>query len=287
MGKILTKENLIRFGILNAGTLIITIGVYFFKFPNDFSTGGVTGVSVVLTHYFPSLSASNFVTILNVALLILGFLVFGRGFGFMTAYSSLEMSFVLELLERFVPMDAPFTAEPLMELLFAVGLPAVGSAMLFEIDASNGGTDIVAMILKKYTSMDIGKALMASDLVITLMAGVAYGMEAGLFSLLGLIIKSTLLDFVMESFHMCKYFTIVTKNPDIICDYIIKTLNRSATRLEGQGAFTHEDETVVLTVMTRMQAIHLRRFIRQNDPKTFMMITNTSEIIGKGFRGSN
>ena len=149
MGKILTKENLIRFGILNAGTLIITIGVYFFKFPNDFSTGGVTGVSVVLTHYFPSLSASNFVTILNVALLILGFLVFGRGFGFMTAYSSLEMSFVLELLERFVPMDAPFTAEPLMELLFAVGLPAVGSAMLFEIDASNGGTDIVAMILKK------------------------------------------------------------------------------------------------------------------------------------------
>lgn len=287
MGKILTKENLIRFGILNAGTLIITIGVYFFKFPNDFSTGGVTGVSVVLTHYFPSLSASNFVTILNVALLILGFLVFGRGFGFMTAYSSLEMSFVLELLERFVPMDAPFTAEPLMELLFAVGLPAVGSAMLFEIDASNGGTDIVAMILKKYTSMDIGKALMASDLVITLMAGVAYGMEAGLFSLLGLIIKSTLLDFVMESFHMCKYFTIVTKNPDVICDYIIKTLNRSATRLEGQGAFTHEDETVVLTVMTRMQAIHLRRFIRQNDPKTFMMITNTSEIIGKGFRGSN
>ena len=205
----------------------------------------------------------------------------------MTAYSSVEMSLALELLERFCPMSAPFTDQPLMELIFAVGLPAVGSALLFNIDASNGGTDIVALILKKYTSLDIGKALMASDLIITLMAGVAYGMEAGMFSFLGLIIKSTLLDSVMESFHMCKYFTIVTKNPDLICDFIINTLGRSATRLEGQGAFTREDETVVLTVMTRMQAIHLRQFIRRNDPKTFMMITNTSEIIGKGFRGIN
>ena len=287
MGKLLTKDNLVKFAVLNGGTLLITIGVYFFKFPNDFSTGGVTGISVVLTHYFPSLSASNFVTILNLALLVLGFIVFGRGFGFMTAYSSVEMSLALELLERFCPMSAPFTDQPLMELIFAVGLPAVGSALLFNIDASNGGTDIVAMILKKYTSLDIGKALMASDLIITLMAGVAYGMEAGMFSFLGLIIKSTLLDSVMESFHMCKYFTIVTKNPDLICDFIINTLGRSATRLEGQGAFTREDETVVLTVMTRMQAIHLRQFIRRNDPKTFMMITNTSEIIGKGFHGMN
>ena len=287
MGKLLTKDNLVKFAVLNGGTLLITIGVYFFKFPNDFSTGGVTGISVVLTHYFPSLSASNFVTILNLALLVLGFIVFGRGFGFMTAYSSVEMSLALELLERFCPMSAPFTDQPLMELIFAVGLPAVGSALLFNIDASSGGTDIVAMILKKYTSLDIGKALMASDLIITLMAGVAYGMEAGMFSFLGLIIKSTLLDSVMESFHMCKYFTIVTKNPDLICDFIINTLGRSATRLEGQGAFTREDETVVLTVMTRMQAIHLRQFIRRNDPKTFMMITNTSEIIGKGFRGIN
>ena len=287
MGKLLTKDNLVKFAVLNGGTLLITIGVYFFKFPNDFSTGGVTGISVVLTHYFPSLSASNFVTILNLALLVLGFIVFGRGFGFMTAYSSVEMSLALELLERFCPMSAPFTDQPLMELIFAVGLPAVGSALLFNIDASNGGTDIVAMILKKYTSLDIGKALMASDLIITLMAGVAYGMEAGMFSFLGLIIKSTLLDSVMESFHMCKYFTIVTKNPDLICDFIINTLGRSATRLEGQGAFTREDETVVLTVMTRMQAIHLRQVIRRNDPKTFMMITNTSEIIGKCFRGIN
>lgn len=287
MKKYLTKENLKEFLLLNAGTLLITLGVYFFKFPNNFSTGGVTGISIVLTKYFPSLSASSFVSILNIILLVIGFMVFGRGFGFKTAYSSLFMSAVLEFLQRFYPMSAPFTDQPLMELLFAVGLPAVGSAILFNIDASNGGTDIVAMIMKKYTSLDIGKSLMLSDLVITLLAGVAYGMRAGMFSMLGLIIKTTLLDSVMESFNMCKYFTIVTKNPDLICNFIIKELNRSATCVKGQGAFAHEAETIVLAVMTRGQAIYLRRFIRLNDPKTFMMITNTSEIIGKGFRGTN
>ena len=287
MKKYLTKENLKEFLLLNAGTLLITLGVYFFKFPNNFSTGGVTGISIVLTKYFPSLSASSFVSILNIILLVIGFMVFGRGFGFKTAYSSLFMSAVLEFLQRFYPMSAPFTDQPLMELLFAVGLPSVGSAILFNIDASNGGTDIVAMIMKKYTSLDIGKSLMLSDLVITLLAGVAYGMRAGMFSMLGLIIKTTLLDSVMESFNMCKYFTIVTKNPDLICNFIIKELNRSATCVKGQGAFAHEAETIVLAVMTRGQAIYLRRFIRLNDPKTFMMITNTSEIIGKGFRGTN
>ena len=283
MGKILTKENLIRFGILNAGTLIITIGVYFFKFPNDFSTGGVTGVSVVLTHYFPSLSASNFVTILNVALLILGFLVFGRGFGFMTAYSSLEMSFVLELLERFVPMDAPFTAEPLMELLFAGGLPAVGSAMLFEIDASNGGTDIVAMILKKYTSMDIGKALLYVDVLITAATLIVINIETGLYSLLGLVLKSVMVDMVIESFNRRKSFMLVTSCPDEVCTYITHQLHRSATYWKGEGAYSHQDKWVVLTALSRAQAVALRRYLKGIDPHAFMLITNSSEIFGKGF----
>lgn len=286
MKKLLTKENLIQFLLLNAGTLLVTFGVYFFKFPNNFSTGGVAGISIILTKYFPNLSASNFTSLFNIFLMIVGFLVFGKGFGLKTAYSTVMMSGVLELLDRVYPMTQPFTDEPLMELIFAVGLPAVGSAMLFNIDASTGGTDVVAMILKKFTSMKVGNALLVSDSIITLMAGVAYGMKVGMFSVLGLLIKSTLLDVVLESFHQCKYFTIVTKTPDIICDYIIRELNRSATRIPGKGAFAHEDETIVLTVMSRGQAVHLRRFIRQNSPKTFMMITNTSEIIGKGFRGT-
>jgi uncharacterized membrane-anchored protein YitT (DUF2179 family) len=285
MKKYLTKENLKQFLMLNAGTLLVACGVYFFKFPNNFSTGGVSGISIVLTKYFPHFSATTFNTILNMLLLVVGFLVFGKGFGAKTAYSTILMSFSMQILEKVYPMTEPFTDQPLMELIFAVGLPAVGSAILFNIDASTGGTDVVAMILKKYTSMKVGTALLVSDSIITIMAGVAYGMKVGMFSVLGLLIKTTLLDTVMESFHMCKYFTIVTKEPDKICNYIINELHRGATRVPGQGAFAHEDETVILTVMSRAQAVMLRRFIRQNTSHSFMMITNTSEIIGKGFRG--
>ncbi len=285
MKKYLTKENLKQFLMLNAGTLLVACGVYFFKFPNNFSTGGVSGISIVLTKYFPHFSATTFNTILNMLLLVVGFLVFGKGFGAKTAYSTILMSFSMQILEKVYPMTEPFTDQPLMELIFAVGLPAVGSAILFNIDASTGGTDVVAMILKKFTSMKVGTALLVSDSIITIMAGVAYGMKVGMFSVLGLLIKTTLLDTVMESFHMCKYFTIVTKEPDKICNYIINELHRGATRVPGQGAFAHEDETVILTVMSRAQAVMLRRFIRQNTSHSFMMITNTSEIIGKGFRG--
>lgn len=283
--RLLTKESGREFLMLNLGTLLVSAGVYFFKFPNNFSTGGVSGIAIVLGHYIKSLTPGTVVSILNYLLLGLGFLVFGKGFGFKTAYSTVLMSVSIQVLEKIYPMDKPFTSQPFMELLFAVGLPAVGSAILFNIDASTGGTDVVAKILKKYTSLDIGKALLASDAVITLAACVAFGMETGLFSVFGLIIKAFMVDSVIESFNMCKYFTIVSRSPEEVCRYITEELHRSATILQGTGAFTHDGQTVILTVMSRTQALLLRKYIRHSDPSAFMMITNTSEIIGKGFRG--
>ena len=137
--------------MITAGILIMTAGIYFFKFPNHFSTGGVTGIAIVLGHYIPSMTPGIFVTVINVALLLLGFAVFGKSFGLKTVYASLLMSGMLDLLEVVCPMEGPMTNQPLVELMFAVGLPAVGSAILFNLGASSGGTDIVAMILRKYT----------------------------------------------------------------------------------------------------------------------------------------
>ena len=185
--------------LITFGTVLMTLGIYFFKFPNHFSTGGVSGISIILGHYIPGMTPGTFVTVINVLLLIIAFLVFGKSFGIRTVYSSLLMSFLLRGLEIVIPLSAPLTSQPLMELLFAVGLPAVGSAILFNLDASSGGTDIVAMILKKYTSLNIGIALLCSDILITLGACVAFGMETGLFSVLGLIIKSLFIDVVVES----------------------------------------------------------------------------------------
>lgn len=282
------KQNPLREWLLiTAGILILTVGVYFFKFPNHFSTGGVTGIAIVLGHYIPSITPGTLVTIINVILLIIGFAVFGKSFGIRTVYASLLMSGTLQLLEAIIPLDQPMTSQPLVELMFAVGLPAVGSAILFNLDASSGGTDIIAMILRKYTSLNIGIALLCSDIIITVSACFAFGMETGLFSVLGLIIKSLFMDVVMDNLMIKKCFQIITSAPQPIEDFITGTLHRGATQLHGEGVYSHEGKTILLTVVSRHEAVLLRNFIRKNDPSAFLIITSSTEIIGKGFRGVN
>ena len=272
---------------ITAGILIMSAGIYFFKFPNHFSTGGVTGIAIVLGHYIPSITPGTLVTIINVLLLLVGFAVLGKSFGIRTVYASLLMSGTLQLLEAVCPMDAPMTTQPLVEMMFAVGLPAVGSAILFNLDASSGGTDILAMILRKYTALNIGVALLCSDIVITVSACFAFGMETGLFSILGLIIKSLFMDLVLDNLMTRKCFQIITSDPDPIEAFIMETLHRGATRLHGEGVYTHEGKTVLLAVVSRHEAVLLRNFIRKQDPAAFMIITSSTEIIGKGFRGVN
>ncbi len=268
---------------ITAGILIMAAGIYFFKFPNHFSTGGVTGIAIILGHYIPSVSTATLVTIINIFLLLLGFAVLGRSFGIRTVYASLLLSGTLELLEIVCPMSAPMTSQPIVELMFAVGLPAVGSAILFNLGASSGGTDILAMILRKYTAMNIGIALLCSDIVITVSACFAFGMETGLFSILGLIIKSLFMDLVTDNLKTKKCFQIITSDPEPIEQFITTVLHRGATRLHGEGSYTHEGKTVLLTVVSRHEAVLLRNYIRKQDPAAFLIITSSTEIIGKGF----
>jgi uncharacterized membrane-anchored protein YitT (DUF2179 family) len=271
--------------LITLGVELVVIGVYFFKFPNNFSIGGVTGLAILLSNILgPKVSSGTIVLIINLILLAVGYLILGKNFGNRTTYGSILMSLSLKVLEFIVPMDGPMTQEPVLELAFAVILPATGSALLFNIGASTGGTDIVAMILKKYTSLDIGRALFCSDLVLTLFAFVVFDTQTGLLSLLGLLLKSTLVDTVIENLNLNKYFTIICEDPKPICEYITKHLHRSATVVCGKGAFSDQDRKIILTVMNRSQAVMLRKFIKQTEPHAFILITNTSEIIGRGFR---
>lgn len=272
-----------NFLLITLGTVLTAVGIYFFKFPNNFSTGGVSGISILLGKLVPFLSPAVSMWAINLILLLIGFLFFGRGFGLMTAYCSMLYSFLTWLFEVIYPMTAPFTDQPFLELCFAMMLPAVGSAILFNCNASTGGTDIVAMILKKYTSLDIGKALLVSDALIAFSACFVFDIRTGLFSLLGLIIKAFVVDSVIESINLCKYFSIVTSCPDAICDYIIREMNRSSTVIDAIGAYSHENRKVILVACRRSEAVRLRQYIKTVDPKAFMFITNTSEIIGKGF----
>ena len=266
------KSKLKNFSLLTISTLIMAVGIYFFKFANNFTFGGITGIAVLVAKFLP-ISASDFSFVVNILLLIIGWIVLGKSFA--------EKS--LSLLERIYPMSHPLTNEPLLELIFAILLPALGSAILFNIGASSGGTDVIAMILKKYTSVDIGKGLMISDLIFTLAGFLVFNVKTGLYSLFGLIMRSALIDNFIESFNRSKYFHVVTSNATCICDFIQNDLQRGATIVNATGAFTGDDKYIILTVLSPSQAVKLRNFIKEQDPKAFLLVSNTSEIIGKGF----
>lgn len=284
IGKI--KRVIEEYTVLTVATLILVVGVYVFKFPNNFSFGGVTGIAVVLSALVPA-TPGNLTFIINMVLLVFGFIFIGRGFGVRTVYVSLLMSLGLSLAEIWFPMEHALTEEPVLELIFAVGLPSLSSAIMFNIGASSGGTDIIAMILRKYTKLNIGAALFVVDLGIVIAACLVFDAQTGLFSLCGLLGKSLVVDNVIESINMCKCFTIVCNDPQPICDFITQKLNRSATVYQAEGAYEHNRKNVIITIMKRSQAIELRNYIRENQPTAFIAITNSSEIIGKGFRGFN
>ena len=268
---------------MNLATVMISVGVYCFKFPNNFSMGGVSGLSILLGKVLPVLSASSYNTIINVLFLILGFLMLDKSFGFRTVYCSLLSAGLIQVFSWVWPLTKPLTDQLMLELFFAVILPALGAAILFNIDASSGGTDIAAMILKKYTGLDVGTALLVSDVAIAAAALFVFDATAGLCSLLGLALKSVLVDSAIESLNRRKAFFVITSDPEHVCEYVTHTLVRGATVWTAQGAYTHDVHHVVLTVLSRGQAVALRRHLKQVDPHAFMIVANSSEIFGKGF----
>ena len=276
------KANFKNFLLLTASTLIMAVGIYFFKFANNFTFGGITGFAVLVAKFTP-LSASDFSFVANILLLVVGWIILGKSFAAKTAYSTILLSVTLSLFERVYPMSHPLTNEPLLELIFAILLPALGSAILFNIGASSGGTDVIAMVLKKYTSVDIGRGLMISDVLFTLCAFFVFDVKTGLYSLLGLIMRSALIDNFIESLNRSKYFHVVCSDPKPICNFIEINLVRGATIVNAKGSFTGDNKYIILTVLSPSQAVKLRNFIKENSPGAFLLISNTSEIIGKGF----
>ena len=222
--------------------------------------------------------------VVNAVLVVLGFIFLGiRSMGW-TIYSSFALSFYVSAFEWAVPLREPLTNDVFLELCYAVILSAVGAAIVFNIGASTGGTDIVAMILNKYTSMPVGRALMVSDLGIVLAGAYLYGPATGLYCILGMILKSTVADSAIEGINLRKVCTVVTSRPEPVRDFIVNELHRSATMEQARGAYTHEEKWVLVTVLTRGQAQKLRLFVHSLDEHAFITIVNSSEIVGKGFR---
>lgn len=272
------------FFLLNAGLMLTAVGIAIFKTPNHFALGGTSGMAIVLSTLFPKVNVGGFMWVINAVLVVVGFIFLGvRAMGW-TVYSSFALSAFVSVIEKLIPLSSPLTNDTLLELCFAVFLPAVGSAVVFNIGASTGGTDIVAMILTKYTSLEIGKALMVSDAAIVVAAAWLYGPATGLYCILGLISKAFVVDGAIENINLRKVCTVITSDPEGVKKFILEDLNRSATVERAYGAYTHQEMEVLMTVLTRQQAAMLRNYLRKNDPNAFITIVNSSEIVGKGFR---
>ena len=254
--------------IITFAVVLMDVGIYVFKFPNNFSFGGVSGMAVVFSHFIPMTSA-QINLVINLILLVIGFIVLGRDFGVKTAYVTVVSSLLLNVFEKVFPMDRALTGNIMLELCFAIILPALAAALLFFENASGGGTDIVAMIIKKYSTMNISGALFAVDCVIVVVSFMVFDLTTGLCSVLGLIAKTLLIDKSIERMKLNKYFTIISSKPDEICEFIMNGLDRSATVYHGEGVYSHKDKKIILTVVDVRQAVLLQRFIDEVDPQAF------------------
>ena len=228
-------------------------------------------------------SASTYTFVINMLLLVVAFVLLGKEVAMRSAYVSVLYSVTLEVIQYVWPMSGPLTNQPVLELVFCFMILAVCSAIFFNMDASSGGSDIIALVLKKYTNVSIGTALLVVDFRVVIVAFFVYGVTVGVFSLAGFLAKSFFIDTVIETLNLCKYFTIISKNAEPICNYINTELNHGATIYDARGAYTKDNKQAVMTFVKREQARSLRNYVHEVDPDAFMMITNSSEIIGKGF----
>lgn len=273
-----------NFLLMTIGCVFLAIGVYFFKIPNGFATGGVTGIGTIMAKITP-ISPAVWIWGLNIALLLLGFIFLGNENGIKTVYCSMFYSALTYVFELMVPLTKPLSNQPLLELIYAMLLTSIGSALIFNTDASSGGTDITALILKKYTNIDVGKALLAVDFVVAVSSFIVFDVQTGLFSVLGLFAKAFIVDAVIDNLNTCKYFVVITDKREEISTFIMETLHHGVTVVSAVGEYTKQEKVMLHTVCKRVEAIKLRSKIKEIDPQSFVIIATSSEIIGRGFRG--
>ncbi len=297
------KRSVLRWVILIFGIVMMSCSVYFFQTPNNITLGGIAGIAVIINGFLPEavaavLTQGVIMAIINILLLIIGLIILGKQCTIRTVFCSIFYTAFIWIFEYFDIIGLINTAvgregirtlsdQPLLELVYAILLFGIGGALVFNCGSSSGGTDIIALILKKFTNINVGMALMIIDMIVVCISFYTFGsVEAGLFSVLGLFTKSFLLDGVIESIGKTKYLTIITENPDEIAKYILTVINHGYTMYDAEGGYTHKKKKVLVTVCKRSEALKIKMKIHQEDPTSFVIITDANEILGKGFGGT-
>lgn len=268
------------------GALFISVGLYFFWMPSDLAAGGISGLSIVIKALIPSIPIGIIIFCLDILMFLIGFLILGKSFGIRSIVCSLTVSFLMTLLEFLWPNIGIISEDTLIILLFGALFIAIGQAIVFNLEASSGGTDIVAKIINKYTHLNIGVSLMMADLVVVLFATTIFGVEKGLYAALGVLVTSSLIDYIIAGFTVQKYVMLVPSNSqsgEAIKSYILNYLDRGATVYQAEGGYSKDYKMVLTTVMDRKQFIELKKYVGSVDGHAFMTVQNLHEVVGEGF----
>lgn len=282
-------QNLKQFAVMNLGVFLLSFGVYMFEVPSSFAIGGVGGVSVVIAKavhpHVSWLTQPVIMAAINILLLIVGFIFLGKSVSTKTLYCTLAYTFEVWLFGQIHDMtDKPLTGgnAAMLELFFSIAFTGGGSALIFNCGASSGGSDIIALLLKKYTRLNIAVAVFCTDIFVACLP-FSYSVEIALYSILGVCLKTFIIDGVIERITKTKYVTIITTNADVVSGVILKYINRGFTSYQGVGGYTGEPRTIIITVCGKAQALRLKLKLHEIDPSSFVIITDANEILGKGF----
>ncbi|NMF06150.1 YitT family protein [Clostridium beijerinckii] len=276
------KSKFREYLIITFGIILVALSIEYFYAPNNIAAGGVTGIAIIINAVVPSFSIGVVSFVLNGLLFIVALVFIDGKFGVKTIYASLGLSVIIWAIERFLNPVA-ITNDLMMATIFGTLISAFGMAIIFNENASTGGTDILAKMLNIFFHLDIGKSLLVVDFVITLASAFVFGVDVALYSMLSIILLGLIVDRVIEGFNACKSIFIISKNNYEISRYIIDTLDRGCTFINGVGAFTEKETNILYAVLSRNQFIKLKKFIKDVDPDAFITVGEVHEVLGEGF----
>ena len=279
----MNKKTFIEYFFTAFGTLVAAIGIFYFLVPQNLAIGGVTGFSIVMTSYMKlPISIVTFIT--NVILLLLGFIFIGREFGGKTIFSVIVLSVSMYVMENFFPISHPITNEILLNLIVGILLFAIGLAIVFNQNASTGGTDILAKIFNKYFNLNFGTGLLVADAIVVCLAIITFGLEHGILGALGWFLKGIAVNYFIDGFNIKKETVIVSQKPIEIKEFIFSKIHRGVTIYKAQGGYTNENKDIIVTVLTKNEYFALKKRLKEIDPQIFVLVRNVQDVFGRGFQ---
>ena len=263
--------------ILTGAVAIIAAAVYFFLVPSHASVSSISGLGIVLANFVP-LPLSAITMILNVVLLVIGFLTCGREFGAKTVYTSILLPAFIGLFERLFPNLGSLTDSQELDVLCYILVVSVGLSILFNRNASSGGLDIVAKILNKYLRMDLGKAMSLAGMCVALSAALVYDKKTVVLSVLGTYFNGIILDHFIFDNNKKRRVCIITEKEEELRQFIVNDLHSGATIYEATGAFNFEKHNEIITIVNKSEYQKLMNFINREDPKAFITVYTVSDM---------